>query len=116
MGGSTWRCAVLRAPWLQDASCRRAPEPERPGGGMASTVTGTTVRASQPSLTPAESAAMDRALEVARRGPVQGPNPRVGCVLLDVDGTVLGEGWHQGAGTAHAEVAALADAAARGAD
>ncbi len=67
-------------------------------------------------------AAMDRALELARRGPAHGPNPRVGCVLLAggvPDGSparVLGEGWHRGAGTAHAEVAALADAAARGHD
>ncbi|MGN6300100.1 MAG: bifunctional diaminohydroxyphosphoribosylaminopyrimidine deaminase/5-amino-6-(5-phosphoribosylamino)uracil reductase RibD [Angustibacter sp.] len=60
-------------------------------------------------------AAMARALDLARRGPV-GPNPRVGCVLLGTDGRVVGEGWHEGAGTPHAEVAALAEAgsAARG--
>ena len=34
------------------------------------------------------------------------PNPRVGCVLVR-DGVVLGEGWHERAGEAHAEVAAL---------
>lgn len=55
-----------------------------------------------------EDAALLRALELARRGPVTGPNPRVGCVLLDREGDVLGEGWHSGAGTAHAEAAALA--------
>ncbi len=45
-----------------------------------------------------------------------GPNPRVGCVLVSTDGQVVGRGAHQGAGTAHAEVVALADAgeAARG--
>ena len=59
--------------------------------------------------------AMDRAVELARRGPAHGPNPRVGCVILAADGTVLGEGWHRGAGTAHAEVAAIADASAAGA-
>ncbi|WP_298457698.1 bifunctional diaminohydroxyphosphoribosylaminopyrimidine deaminase/5-amino-6-(5-phosphoribosylamino)uracil reductase RibD [uncultured Cellulomonas sp.] len=32
--------------------------------------------------TPAEVDAMDRALTLAARGPVHGPNPRVGCVLL----------------------------------
>ncbi|WP_315097649.1 bifunctional diaminohydroxyphosphoribosylaminopyrimidine deaminase/5-amino-6-(5-phosphoribosylamino)uracil reductase RibD [uncultured Cellulomonas sp.] len=64
---------------------------------------------------PSEADAMRHALVLARRGPVSGPNPRVGCVLLGADGEVLGEGWHRGAGTAHAEVAALADAAARGA-
>ncbi|MBO3093430.1 bifunctional diaminohydroxyphosphoribosylaminopyrimidine deaminase/5-amino-6-(5-phosphoribosylamino)uracil reductase RibD [Cellulomonas dongxiuzhuiae] len=57
---------------------------------------------------------MRRALELAARGPY-GPNPRVGCVLLAPDGTTLGEGWHRGAGTPHAEVAALADARERGA-
>jgi diaminohydroxyphosphoribosylaminopyrimidine deaminase/5-amino-6-(5-phosphoribosylamino)uracil reductase len=60
--------------------------------------------------------AMRRALDLARRGPVHGPNPRVGCVLLGPDGVVLGEGWHRGAGTPHAEVAALADARERRSD
>lgn len=64
---------------------------------------------------PRETAAMRRALALAARGPL-GPNPRVGCVLLTPDGDVLGEGWHRGAGTPHAEVAALADARDRGAD
>ena len=66
-----------------------------------------------------ELAAMDRALELARRGPVYGPNPRVGCVLLAPapDGlAVLAEGWHAGAGTPHAEVAALAGARSAGID
>ncbi|GAA1906352.1 bifunctional diaminohydroxyphosphoribosylaminopyrimidine deaminase/5-amino-6-(5-phosphoribosylamino)uracil reductase RibD [Lapillicoccus jejuensis] len=56
------------------------------------------------------------ALELAARGPLPDPNPRVGCVLLDAAGAVVGRGFHAGAGTAHAEVVALADAAARGAD
>jgi diaminohydroxyphosphoribosylaminopyrimidine deaminase/5-amino-6-(5-phosphoribosylamino)uracil reductase len=60
--------------------------------------------------------AMRRALDLARRGPAHGPNPRVGCVLLGPDGVVLGEGWHRGAGTPHAEVAALADALERRSD
>ena len=51
-----------------------------------------------PSVTPVESAAMRRALALAGRGPVHGPNPQVGCVLLDATGAVLGEGWHRGAG------------------
>lgn len=41
-------------------------------------------------------------------------NPRVGCVIVDIDGQVVGRGYHRGAGTAHAEVAALADAGGRG--
>lgn len=60
--------------------------------------------------------AMARAVELAARGPAHGPNPRVGAVLVAPDGSIVGEGWHQGSGTAHAEVAAIADAAARGVD
>lgn len=43
------------------------------------------------------------------------PNPRVGCVLTRA-GIVVGEGWHERAGSAHAEVCALqaAGAGARG--
>ncbi len=61
---------------------------------------------------------MAEALDLAAsvRGAV-GPNPRVGCVVVDDSGTVVGRGAHQGTGTAHAEVVALAEAgdAARGA-
>jgi diaminohydroxyphosphoribosylaminopyrimidine deaminase/5-amino-6-(5-phosphoribosylamino)uracil reductase len=60
---------------------------------------------------------MRRALELAARGLYStDPNPRVGCVLVQ-DGRIVGEGWHQRAGEAHAEVNALAvaGAAARGA-
>nr|WP_157414954.1 bifunctional diaminohydroxyphosphoribosylaminopyrimidine deaminase/5-amino-6-(5-phosphoribosylamino)uracil reductase RibD [Agromyces allii] len=55
---------------------------------------------------------MRRALEIAANGPARGVNPRVGCVLLTADGDVLAEGWHRGAGTAHAEVDALSHLAA----
>ena len=61
-------------------------------------------------------AAMARAVTLAERGPEHGPNPRVGCVILAPDGTTLGEGWHRGAGTPHAEVAAIADAHAAARD
>ncbi len=44
------------------------------------------------------------------------PNPRVGCVIGRADGTVLGVGSTQKAGDAHAEVMALREAAAAGAD
>ncbi|WP_395243793.1 bifunctional diaminohydroxyphosphoribosylaminopyrimidine deaminase/5-amino-6-(5-phosphoribosylamino)uracil reductase RibD [Agromyces sp. MMS24-K17] len=68
--------------------------------------------------TSTEVEAMRRALALAAHGPATGVNPRVGCVLLSPAGDVLAEGWHRGAGTAHAEVdalAKLAPGAARGA-
>ncbi len=57
---------------------------------------------------------MARALSLAKKGPAHGPNPRVGCVILDPSGRVLGEGYHRGAGTDHAEVVAIDDAQAKG--
>ncbi len=65
-----------------------------------------------------EREAMLRAIALARSVDIpDGPNPRVGCVLVDAEGRTVGEGVHRGAGTAHAEVDALAQAgdAARGA-
>lgn len=44
------------------------------------------------------------------------PNPRVGCVITDSHGQVIGSGHTQRAGEAHAEVMALRDAQARGND
>ncbi len=53
---------------------------------------------------------MQRALRLAARGMyTTQPNPRVGCVIVK-DNNIVGEGWHQRAGDAHAEVLALADA------
>jgi diaminohydroxyphosphoribosylaminopyrimidine deaminase/5-amino-6-(5-phosphoribosylamino)uracil reductase len=60
---------------------------------------------------------MARALELAERGLyTTTPNPRVGCVIVQ-GGAVAGEGWHEKAGSPHAEVNALgaAGAKARGA-
>jgi diaminohydroxyphosphoribosylaminopyrimidine deaminase/5-amino-6-(5-phosphoribosylamino)uracil reductase len=54
-----------------------------------------------------------RALELAVLGPLADPNPRVGAVIVDRDGAVVGEGHHRGAGTPHAEVDALAHAGER---
>lgn len=55
---------------------------------------------------------MSRALELAERGPAADPNPRVGCVVVQGD-SLVGAGWHRGAGTPHAETMALAEAGAR---
>ncbi|GAB3843694.1 bifunctional diaminohydroxyphosphoribosylaminopyrimidine deaminase/5-amino-6-(5-phosphoribosylamino)uracil reductase RibD [Micromonospora andamanensis] len=58
--------------------------------------------------------AMRRAIELAARGlGTTSPNPVVGCVLLDVDGEVVGEGFHAYAGGPHAEIVALAQAGQR---
>ena len=60
---------------------------------------------------------MAQALRLAELGLFStSPNPRVGCVIAR-GGQIIGEGWHQRAGTPHAEVHALQQAgqAARGA-
>jgi diaminohydroxyphosphoribosylaminopyrimidine deaminase/5-amino-6-(5-phosphoribosylamino)uracil reductase len=60
--------------------------------------------------------AMRLALQQAAKGLfITTPNPRVGCVIVR-DGQVLAMGHTQPAGSAHAEAAALADAAGRGVD
>jgi diaminohydroxyphosphoribosylaminopyrimidine deaminase/5-amino-6-(5-phosphoribosylamino)uracil reductase len=58
---------------------------------------------------------MHRALALAERGLyTTSPNPRVGCVIVDDAGDIIGEGWTQPAGQNHAEIQALLDAEARG--
>jgi diaminohydroxyphosphoribosylaminopyrimidine deaminase / 5-amino-6-(5-phosphoribosylamino)uracil reductase len=62
-------------------------------------------------------AAMREALALAEHAiGLSDPNPRVGCVIVAADGSVIGRGHTQEVGGAHAEVMALRDAAARGAD
>ncbi|MGC5195495.1 bifunctional diaminohydroxyphosphoribosylaminopyrimidine deaminase/5-amino-6-(5-phosphoribosylamino)uracil reductase RibD [Aphanothece microscopica] len=57
---------------------------------------------------------MERALQLAALGCGRtSPNPLVGCVVLDAEGRLVGEGFHARAGTAHAEVGALAQAGQR---
>ena len=60
-----------------------------------------------------ETAAMEAALQAALRGP-RGANPLVGAVVVDPDGRQLVTGYHRGAGTAHAEADAIAQATAAG--
>ena len=44
-------------------------------------------------------------IEIARRGEYfVAPNPMVGAVLVDENGTILAEGWHEKYGEGHAEV------------
>ena len=51
--------------------------------------------------------AMSRALALAEQGlETTHPNPRVGCVIAKAD-CIIAEGWHERAGEAHAEIAAL---------
>ena len=60
---------------------------------------------------------MARALALTQNGrDTCTPNPNVGCVIVK-DGIIVGEGWHEKAGQAHAEVRALekAGASAQGA-
>jgi diaminohydroxyphosphoribosylaminopyrimidine deaminase/5-amino-6-(5-phosphoribosylamino)uracil reductase len=62
----------------------------------------------------ADTGGMARALELAQLSLcLSNPNPRVGCVLMDSGGRVIGEGHTQQAGGPHAEVMALRDALAR---
>jgi diaminohydroxyphosphoribosylaminopyrimidine deaminase/5-amino-6-(5-phosphoribosylamino)uracil reductase len=68
-------------------------------------------------FTAADHEFMARALRLAELGLYSTtPNPRVGCVIVKA-GRIVGEGWHQRAGEAHAEVHALQSAGldARGA-
>jgi len=54
---------------------------------------------------------IQRTFDLARLGSgAVSPNPKVGCVIVK-DGEVIGEGWHQKYGEAHAEVNAVASVA-----
>lgn len=64
-------------------------------------------------FTAADSAFMAQALRLSMRGRYGAhPNPMVGCVLV-AGGEIVGEGYHELAGEAHAEINALATAGIR---
>jgi diaminohydroxyphosphoribosylaminopyrimidine deaminase/5-amino-6-(5-phosphoribosylamino)uracil reductase len=51
---------------------------------------------------------MHEAITLAKKGKgMVSPNPLVGCIILDVDGKKIGEGYHKKIGQAHAEVNAV---------
>ena len=57
---------------------------------------------------------MARAIELASKVDLSRDiNPTVGAVIVDASGTVVGEGWHNGSGTDHAEVMAIAQAGSK---
>ncbi|HJQ33451.1 MAG TPA: bifunctional diaminohydroxyphosphoribosylaminopyrimidine deaminase/5-amino-6-(5-phosphoribosylamino)uracil reductase RibD [Pyrinomonadaceae bacterium] len=61
-----------------------------------------------------DSRMMARALELAARGAGQvSPSPLVGCVVVDANGEVVGEGFYLYEGLKHAETLALEEAGAR---
>jgi diaminohydroxyphosphoribosylaminopyrimidine deaminase/5-amino-6-(5-phosphoribosylamino)uracil reductase len=54
---------------------------------------------------------MAKALKLAEGGRFSAmPNPNVGCIIVSANGELLGQGYHQRAGEAHAEVNALINA------
>ena len=57
---------------------------------------------------------MALAIRLAEKGQyTTSPNPNVGCVITDPKGNIVGQGWHQKAGTPHAEIHAIAQAGER---
>lgn len=100
MGGRTsCRAADRPVPW----ALMHSPPTAAPGAGAGT----------EEDVEPRLDDALARAVHLAGNGPLAGGNPRVGCVLVDAEGRTVGEGWHAGAGSVHAEVAALDDFARR---
>src|SRR5690606_19429805 len=83
------------------ASSHPPSRPLVPRGRRTDVTTTVTTRAD------ALTAAMDHAVTLAERGGSAGGNPRVGCVIVDAAGSARASGFHRGAGSPHAEIAAL---------
>jgi diaminohydroxyphosphoribosylaminopyrimidine deaminase/5-amino-6-(5-phosphoribosylamino)uracil reductase len=63
---------------------------------------------------PTHEQAMEQALELARRGiALASPNPRVGAVIVDANGEIVGRGFHIYDDLKHAEILALEEAGER---
>jgi diaminohydroxyphosphoribosylaminopyrimidine deaminase / 5-amino-6-(5-phosphoribosylamino)uracil reductase len=74
----------------------------------------TTLTKTPGNWTTADKRTMARALELARKGVGQvSPGPLVGCVILDTQGQVAGEGYYLYEDVKHAETIALAQAGSR---
>ncbi len=72
-------------------------------------------RGARGAVAPDDARFMRRACALARRGAGwTNPNPLVGCVIVR-DGVIIGEGWHERCGQAHAERNALESCARRAA-
>jgi len=70
--------------------------------------------AAEPGAIAADAAHMRRALRLAERGRGRtSPNPLVGAVIVDESGVIVGDGFHEAAGQAHAEIRALEAAGSR---
>lgn len=94
--------ASVAARFMRVRLVRASPAPQRSGTTDGS------------SVTTADERFMRRAFELAREPAFTSPNPRVGAVVVR-DGEIIGEGFHQGAGTPHAEAVALDGVDAAGA-
>ncbi len=58
-----------------------------------------------------DSEMMSLAIKLAAKGIcTTTPNPNVGCIIVDKHNQIVGRGWHQKAGSPHAEVHALMEA------
>src|SRR5215208_4852270 len=113
-GASTWvsttrsRAHVSSRPLAPGSATRREGSPVTDAPTTPATPATPFPSAGLEEFTAAERTAMRRALQIAGTpGVPLGPNPRVGCVLLDDTGVEVAEGFHRGAGAPHAEVEAL---------